>query len=557
LYTTIEADSGFVVAAARDPHTDEGLGFSITTDNGKTWYDSKPDQTTGPGKLVKEIVIVEDVIFAACSDGGLIRSTDHGASWEPIQPFPGDTSADQPYNRYYSLFPQWLEADSLTLWAGTDSGIVAFTFAETWGEPSSAEYIPLADTDTSSQHVEAILVWDLDTTLIWDTDTVTLQIWIATHPVDPAGTGYRVMRSVDGGLTWDYPTTVAKAHDIALRYNRILIGLTGSMLTDTSGRGEGKFESVLIGSGSSAIDSAFRRIEVADTTFWIATGQGAIRYGPLPRSGLLGFTRESVNTDPTKYDVHFQYTADEHGLSGNWVTALGLQYHNGTKNIWAATHATEEGTNGITTTTNNGADWIVRKTDVQAWNFAFDGGGTYFASYQGVFGKPEGETDFSRISVREASGREISDDAEFYSCRVVGDDLWIGSSDGIAVIGVDTTIFREFHNVERYEGAEPYASPVPVSPSRGLGFVRFHYHLPEPARVTIKVYDFAMNLVRLVVDDEFREPRETVSGVVTQIDDDSWDLRNGNGDQVAAGVYFFLVETSTGRQDWGKIMVLP
>jgi hypothetical protein len=218
------------------------------------------------------------------------------------------------------------------------------------------------------------------------------------------------------------------------------------------------------------------------------------------------------------------------------------------KTIWAATQRTETGVNGVTSTTNDGADWVVRESGVQAINFAFDDSDVYFAAYQGLYRMLDGEDSFSKMTVRESSGREISESAEFYSCRVIDGDLWVGSSDGLAVLGGDTIIFRDFP-----ESEEPYASPVPVSPTKGLGFVRLHYQVPVPAYVTIKVYDFAMNLVRTVIDNRFRESREENDWV----HDDTWDLLNGRGDQIATGVYYFLVETSTGQQAWGKIMVLP
>ena len=62
-----------------------------------------------------------------------------------------------------------------------------------------------------------------------------------------------------------------------------------------------------------------------------------------------------------------------------------------------------------------------------------------------------------------------------------------------------------------------------------------------------------MNLVKTVVDNESRLPREAAD----QDDDDSWDMRNGDGEIVAAGVYFFVIERSSGETEWGKLMVLP
>jgi len=62
-----------------------------------------------------------------------------------------------------------------------------------------------------------------------------------------------------------------------------------------------------------------------------------------------------------------------------------------------------------------------------------------------------------------------------------------------------------------------------------------------------------MNLVKTVVDNQLREPRDAAD----QDDEDTWDMRNGDGEVVAAGVYFFIIEKSAGETEWGKLMVLP
>ena len=546
-YTAVEADSDFVVAAAWDAEGDSALGFNYSINSGSDWLASQPEQAVGEGKFVSRIKNVDGTMFAACSEGGLIRSTDFGESWQSIYPIEGDTSPEKPYNRFYSLFAEPLGDDSVELWAGCDTGLFVFTFENPAGAPVDIRHIPLVDTDSNGQHVEAIFVWDLDTTLIWDSDTVSQEVWIATHAVDPASGDDRVLLSINSGETWTRPLTTATAFDIGVGHGRLWIPTSDGILYSKDFGVS--FESIL-GKQGMGIDSAFTRIETADRTIWVASREVAIR-----TMNTVQWMAERVNTDPLKFDVHSLYdTLDD--LSGDFVTALGLQYYDGKKTIWAATQKTETGENGVTSTNNDGNDWIVRETGVQIWNFAFDKNDVYFASNQGLFRMLEGEENFTRLSIKESARRKISDNAEFYSVRPVGDDLWVGSSDGIAVVPISEltgTIFREFYNVKTQEGGKPYASPVPVSPSKGLGFVRLHYYLPTSDNVTIKVYDFAMNLVKTVIDNEPRAPRETSD----QEDDDTWNLRNDNGDIVAAGVYFFVIETSSGHKDWGKIMVLP
>lgn len=91
-----------------------------------------------------------------------------------------------------------------------------------------------------------------------------------------------------------------------------------------------------------------------------------------------------------------------------------------------------------------------------------------------------------------------------------------------------------------------YAYPNPFNPDEHNNFIR--YSLADPARVTIKVYDAGSQLVRTLVQNEERPAEVELS--------ESWDGKNGAGDTVDNGVYFFIIETSTDERALGKIAVL-
>ncbi|MFQ6032949.1 MAG: hypothetical protein ACE5K2_08520, partial [Candidatus Zixiibacteriota bacterium] len=81
--------------------------------------------------------------------------------------------------------------------------------------------------------------------------------------------------------------------------------------------------------------------------------------------------------------------------------------------------------------------------------------------------------------------------------------------------------------------------------------VRIHYKPRQSGAVTIKIYDFAMNLVTTLVDNQERVGGEEYN--------EPWNGRNGKdqkGDIVANGVYFFKVEAPGGQTEWGKLVVL-
>ena len=80
------------------------------------------------------------------------------------------------------------------------------------------------------------------------------------------------------------------------------------------------------------------------------------------------------------------------------------------------------------------------------------------------------------------------------------------------------------------------------------GYVRIQYNTKNDTRVTIKIFDFGMHLVRNLVQDKPRSGGEDYYEL--------WDGRNDNGVIVANGVYFYRLELEGEKTVWGKIVVL-
>jgi hypothetical protein len=91
-----------------------------------------------------------------------------------------------------------------------------------------------------------------------------------------------------------------------------------------------------------------------------------------------------------------------------------------------------------------------------------------------------------------------------------------------------------------------YAYPNPFNPEIARNNIR--YSLEESAEVTITIYDLGQKVVRKLLDEAERPAGTELS--------ESWDGRNGRGDLVANGVYYFLIETSTRQRAVGKIALL-
>lgn len=91
-----------------------------------------------------------------------------------------------------------------------------------------------------------------------------------------------------------------------------------------------------------------------------------------------------------------------------------------------------------------------------------------------------------------------------------------------------------------------YFFPNPFNPNKETGTIR--YSLSNSGNVTIKIYDAENVLVRTIIEDA---PRDAGVELAEQ-----WDGKNENRDIVANGIYFYVIESSTGERAVGKIAVL-
>jgi Mg-chelatase subunit ChlD len=88
--------------------------------------------------------------------------------------------------------------------------------------------------------------------------------------------------------------------------------------------------------------------------------------------------------------------------------------------------------------------------------------------------------------------------------------------------------------------------PNPFDPA--VTTARFKYRLERSGNVTVRLYDVANRLVREILGGD------QYIGATMGIAD--WNGRNESGDIVANGVYFYIIESSSGERAVGKIAVL-
>lgn len=102
--------------------------------------------------------------------------------------------------------------------------------------------------------------------------------------------------------------------------------------------------------------------------------------------------------------------------------------------------------------------------------------------------------------------------------------------------------------------AEVITYPTLFSTSKVCGdaHVRIGYRLKKDARVTITVYNYAMEKVRVIVRDA---PRQGGIARSENLAEDRWDGCDAGGRFVSVGTYYILVESDRGEKAFGKSLV--
>jgi hypothetical protein len=131
------------------------------------------------------------------------------------------------------------------------------------------------------------------------------------------------------------------------------------------------------------------------------------------------------------------------------------------------------------------------------------------------------------------------------------------SSDGLyssyrEIPGVTTDTFRLDRYAKEIKNSlgETYAKPGILSDQYPV--TTFIYRLGREARVTLKIYDYNMQHVKTIINNEIRKAKP--SGRSNE-DRDAWDATTAYGKPVAPGMYYYRITASTGERAFGKIVV--
>ncbi|MFQ6115662.1 MAG: WD40/YVTN/BNR-like repeat-containing protein, partial [bacterium] len=386
-------------------------------------------------------------------------------------------------------------------------------------------------------------------------------IWVATGfdtltEVGLLQAGGGLAYSLDDGETWTFVPQPGVTNiqnitfDIALRGSEVWITSFGGGLRKSVNFGQSwqivTPDSFIFDPGHILNHRAFSVITV-DSILWVGTAGGI-----------------NKSTDGGSTWTNFNHANQAEPISGNFVVALANQRFRGKDIIWAATIETTVETEdttefrGISWSEDQGFTWRTALPGEFAHNFAFSDSVVYVATNNGLFKSIDrGETWALFPNIVNPSGTRRILAHEFFAVGVSpGDTVWVGTADGLARTsdnGLNWEIFQTFESTAQESSPRTYAYPNPFSPNvhnvlDGIGHVRFQYNTTRETRVTLKIYDFAMQLVTTVVNDK---PRPA-NGDFYEI----WDAKDSRGVQVDNGVYFYRLDLEGEGRFWGKIIVL-
>ncbi|MFN3821806.1 MAG: hypothetical protein ACK4OO_05680, partial [bacterium] len=264
-------------------------------------------------------------------------------------------------------------------------------------------------------------------------------------------------------------------------------------------------------------------------------------------------------------------------LTGDFVTALGIQYTGNDTLVWAATwQALRAGEYyGVCVTQDRGRTWRVALSDstlfssgqdsgkflvdlygpLRAHNFGFKGDTVFVATDGALWRSPDrgNSWDYPPLTtVYDPRLNERLDFPNFYSTHTVGDTIWIGTNEGLVMLTPSGfSIIRAFRPAGEESEPLTYAYPSPFSPRRGH-ITRFQFSLSSPQQAEATVLNFAGE--KVWESGTISLPGGG-SGIMRGYASIYWDGRDRWGSIVANGVYFYRLKVNQNIL-WGKVMVV-
>lgn len=580
--TTVYQFGGKLFAGTAASADGASTGLAVSSDQGSTFTADTLSAVIGAGRQILDFATMHSRLYMAAEEAGLFVSSDTGRTWQHIF---ADSANMTSANRRNVV--RALDALVDTLRIGGDSGLVTL-YMDADGAVVGHRYHVFPEGPARGGRVIRVRTQRYglnEGTGAYDS----LAIWTVNRALTAGGTPM-VGRSydVDADPLTEVDTAFANYQAQAITYDVGFIGDTTFVVGEEGIRftrtGANPALTQQVTDSLSGLrfdtDTVLSMRTYGDTL--IFTSRHGLAISPNADSAR-SFRIFRANLDSLSADVVVNFTQANTinfdttggftlGLSGNFIPAMASQPMNdGSTRLWfscrpadttqytglAVAHTVAvRDSNGDSVGSKLRFD-VVNEQDY-AWNFSFNGDTAFAATNSGLLmyqGTPGGAIAWDTIEFVDSLGRVlVSPDRAVYAVRVIDNTIWVGTDNGTVAIAVD-----DFENQRVYgvidSANDVYAYPVPMSLKQGQR-ASFHFVVGEAAGsdVTLEIYDFAMNLVKRVFENRHFD-EGTYQGFYSGVPE--WDGRNGKGDEVAVGIYYFRIIFSTGDVRWGKLAVIP
>jgi len=544
----------------------------VSTDQGESF--TPLHEFTSEGS-VADFAVLRDRLYIAGREAGLYVSLDTAQSdLTRVMVRTDDSSA-----AINAVNAVWAMGDTLLL--GTDSGYVELRL-DSLGDTLSTfhQYYP-EDLNYSSSRITRVKPQYLVDTL-GQVDSVA--IWTVHHPLGEGGSPIvgRARWVTDSTGTY-FDTAHFQVQTVTYDVNfygdtAFVVGHEGIRFTTFGYNPDRTFhanqyqDTLVI---ASLDGDTVTTVEVRGDTIVFGSHDGVAISHDAGRT--FNIVRGLTDTLQEDLGIRYNYFGSNRGLAGDFIPALGIQYQDPGEPalVWASCRPGEYGGTGLSVaeyrpvtdtlgdTIGTTLVWQNVLPDVYAWNFAFVGNSVFAATNWGLLlhnGERDADTlvsEWQTIPLYDSASGEAMVDPEtaVIGVAVVDSFLWVGTDDGTVRIKLDSLGVQQlFARSDLGTAAdEVYAFPVPFRPGQGQ-HLDFHFVVEQAGYVTLEIYDFAMKLVARPIDNIYHAAGAYPDGSHQGI---SWDGRNGRGDEVAVGVYYFKVEYESGETRWGKLAVIP
>jgi hypothetical protein len=267
-------------------------------------------------------------------------------------------------------------------------------------------------------------------------------------------------------------------------------------------------------------------------------------------------TAEGINlcTDykvPDSMRVWKQYTYSN-GLTGNFVTAIASKTDSSEAkeyvfaSSWLAENSAEM--NGISYTDNDGLTWNKCLLGEKVFDLGFHNNSVYACSENGLWKSDDNGKYWEKYVINawsETKKDHVKVD-KVYSFLYHNSKMFVGTGNGMVVSEDNGNSWRI---IEAYEPSSDssngtYAYPNPFSPVK-FGEVKLQFRLKKTSHVTCRIYNFAMERVKLI---------ETSGNFISGEHYLTWDGKDDYSKTAANGVYFYVISSEDGDV-WNKIII--